>query len=371
MRTYLFIYVLFQNIFFMFMSSGIIIKDSPRPPKCRLADDNGKCIECWYKDLLINGTCIPFPDGCHIADEKNNCLQCLAFRGLVNGECIFCSEGCIECGGNGKCTSCNYKYALSDGGCVKCSENCAKCSEDGTICYSCALGYSMYDGICFKRAEGCMKHMYGDSYEECYWKFGRCQGRFAECNDYGKCLFVAKGCHIQMLECHRKIKELNNNFEGAEADFIPICLECYSGYVLRDGLCLKCPKLCTTCHWSDGYKRIKCNRCITGYYMNELNVCTKCPTGCFRCDSDGECLRCSKGYWYSHSSKKCVKCTNNCASCGWRTGSCKRCQRGYELHERRCVPIKKNCFYGTPDGECVECHYGYGLKDGECIKCHR
>lgn len=68
-----------------------------------------------------------------------------------------------------------------------------------------------------------------------------------------------------------------------------ICLICVTGYFIKNGRCLKCPKYCEKCD-SGG-----CNRCHMGSFLEE-NRCVPCHKSCSSCTSLNSCDECAALY---------------------------------------------------------------------------
>ena len=198
-----------------------------------------------------------------------------------------------------------------------------------------------------------------------------------------------------------------NNCKSCEGtSYNTICKECYNGYILSGGKCLKeCyignNRSCKSCNPNPG-KINRCLDCNEGYYLpdnNNQEYCLKCPNNCQKCNSiDGyeNCTECSSGYHlvqtevnqydyyynpvYYHICKKCeipgcknYKPNSNiciCAECNTPVEKQNKadneiisCYDGCEIGE---LDKCKSC--GLKEGECGDCNNGYTLnRNGKCV----
>ena len=140
---------------------------------------------------------------------------------------------------------------------------------------------------------------------------------------------------------------------------------------------------------------LKCNKCKSGYLLNEDNYCIKpkCIVGekekCLNCNiemgKENECLKCNEGYYLdlnSNDKTKCKKCQiDGCKLCNNSEGICDICKNNYEplINYGKIIDCKIICDLGK-DGKCKTCNLeeknkcgscnpGYKLmKNGKCIK---
>ena len=140
----------------------------------------------------------------------------------------------------------------------------------------------------------------------------------------------------------------------AQCDSSGACIKCNDGYILLNGKCGK-----------------------------QLDVVCNVPN-CQKCsDAQGTiCATCNTGYYLAGLGEKCSKCAN-CSTCDESTGSCSKCEVGYELSDmgggvKVCIkslirPIDcrivncATCKPGDPN-TCAICASGYTLdsKTGRC-----
>lgn len=81
-------------------------------------------------------------------------------------------------------------------------------------------------------------------------------------------------------------------------------------FVDKNGNCSFCPEECGTNCNAD----FTCKKCNLGYFLNDSNICSKCPPGCSQCNAKGECSECGRYGGYSLNDKK--ECIANSPSPG-------------------------------------------------------
>ena len=144
-------------------------------------------------------------------------------------------------------------------------ENNTLFTPDGVYCYKCnnpSIGMNGCKNECsfsFKRnniikcLDGC-KDGYIESPE------GICEN----CNE------VNKGCNL----CHYE-NEYPTNYLGFKSQRRFICDECGQNYIKKNDECISCNiNGCQICKIENN--EFKCNRCYSGYYLNNEGVCTYC-----------------------------------------------------------------------------------------------
>ena len=107
--------------------------------------------------------------------------------------------------------------------------------------------------------------------------------------------------------------------------------------------------------------------------------CTNCcpaNSNCDNCDSSGNCLQCSKGYYLtgSNNNRKCSKCLSTCEECE-SLQKCTKCKDGYILSNNYCVScfsVIEGCEECTQDKTCTKCYdnknFKYTLNNNKCEK---
>ena len=86
----------------------------------------------------------------------------------------------------------------------------------------------------------------------------------------------------------------------------------------------------------------KCNTCQVGYYNNG-GICYKCQLSCQSCVSSTLCTACNAGN-YLLSTGRCKSLPSNCVQVSSTTGSCTKCNYGYQIEEGICVPCSTDLF---------------------------
>lgn len=93
-----------------------------------------------------------------------------------------------------------------------------------------------------------------------------------------------------------------------------ICNACQSGYMLHDGVCIKCPEInngiCTYCIGDADYQSCEGADCNVGYW-NDTGTCSKCSyaiDGCLECDSTAsKCTKCDTANGWRLNGDKCLQ----------------------------------------------------------------
>lgn len=92
-----------------------------------------------------------------------------------------------------------------------------------------------------------------------------------------------------------------------------VCNACQSGYMLYDGVCIKCPEIsngtCRYCIGDADYQSCEGADCDTGYW-DKTGTCAKCSyaiDGCLECDSTAsKCTKCDESEGWRLSNGKCL-----------------------------------------------------------------
>ena len=385
--------------------------------------ENEKCKKCDYSKLELTENCLICNEGYYIPDDSKNkticypcefgCVDCYGntmqpicrlckeeFK-LINGECIKnCKLGtgelCRTCDygdNNQSCSSCNEGYYLPENilerkKCKICGTNMKECHEENNeiIPDQCFDPYIISGRYCMKQ---CIigNQNYCSSCSSLPEKINECQ----TCND-GYYLASDSSKTICYL-CQEGCKSCTGTLS------ISTCLECYSGYKLYQGQCIKnCytydkSYYCKTCNTESG-KNDRCLTCNEGYYLpyypidiNKNSRCQKCPSNCIKCIglSDGRvnCSECEIGYYKVNTEgiNRCYKCSipgclayegdissNICTKCNndsdpFRTDNIiVSCYRECDLgKEDKCKSCQKD------SSDCYECNDEYILYKGKCV----
>lgn len=219
-------------------------------------------------------------------------------------------------------------YALVENECVPCTEHCAECDGQES-CARCEEGYGLVeDGINYK---------------------------------CGACPQHCKGCYMASQ-----------------------CDECADGYYLssdsKNPKCLSCPKNCKKCSFISPED---CQQCFDGFSLKK-GVCVRCAEGCATCERT-DCDSCFQGYGFlkADSAKGCAPCVDtNCSACDDNNYQCEVCNEGFCLDtstepgvNNQCIPCSsvcsvpncQRCIFGD-ENVCAQCNYGYQVnKVGQCV----
>lgn len=171
------------------------------------------------------------------------------------------------------------------------------------------------------------------------------------------------------------------------------CTKCISdSYFLNNTACSSCPSNCKKCANVTGV----CQECNTGYYKPQTIVpttntttttnnvtntwnaknyiaCQVCLQNCNICTDSTTCSSCKDFYLLDASKKNCISCYgNSCQTCN-TSGNCLACSQGYYLNENsKCAQcVINNCNSCNQYGACDSCQSGYyPSNDGnQCLKC--
>ncbi|KAK3588783.1 hypothetical protein CHS0354_011991 [Potamilus streckersoni] len=158
------------------------------------------------------------------------------------------------------------------------------------------------------------------------------------------------------------------------------------------------------------YKISDSGNCVSNCppdYFSYNNVCTICPSSCYRCSSvsqssvictqckpgfllmenRGECVKeCQTGYFRDNVKGRCLLCKGACKTCEGSPEKCSQCPLGFQLQDGRCRLPQETCpvsMYKTADGQCNSCPVnclscsddtncsccarGSYLRDGVCV----
>ncbi|ELP89901.1 hypothetical protein EIN_472890 [Entamoeba invadens IP1] len=141
------------------------------------------------------------------------------------------------------------------------------------------------------------------------------------------------------------------------------CKTCGSGYNLEAGKCVRVPN----CAIQDTTEKMKCTKCIYGYYPDTNKNCVLGTLEhCIEYSSKDECDKCE--WKFKLVGKKCeyrpfcIKVDNT---------KCTECLDGYGLKEGNCTNCeKKNCARCNDDAtKCTNCAAGYTKVGEDCVKC--
>ena len=316
-----------------------------------------QCLECYNKTLyqLKNGKCekckMKYCLSCEFKElgepnQQSNfveniykpvCNKCIPgyFVDTKTGECVLCHNVPID---NGNCTVCKEKNYNINFKCSLCLQHFT--DEKGNL-------------IC----SFCKENYYNKSIE-CVCDEGYTQTSLYDCEP---CPKYCKKCNYD-----NKTEEMN-------------CTECFEGFTLKDGKCVKCCEYCNKCSYTGG--EIKCLKCQSGRTINSRGNCYECPENCTGCikDSNGTiiCTDCDK-FFGLNDENECEPCPEHCEECVWNfqndNFTCIKCQESkkynsldnYILGEyNQCVRCQNIKSIGGPG--CIRCRYRN--KKYECLQC--
>jgi len=116
--------------------------------------------------------------------------------------------------------------------------------------------------------------------------------------------------------------------------------------------------------------------CLERYYGdNDQLICKQCPTDCYTCNSDGNCITCNdtndyrqlsiggkrcvaKDHYFDNNVTVCALCASVCSTCTSLT-SCTACETGYFLrNDNYCYDSCLSRYYGNiAYNKCENCPY--------------
>ena len=298
--------------------------------KCEKRNKNDKCIKCVEGYYLDNKEeeCKECMNGCQECNNANTCKICIDGFILYQSEChqqtaksvnqqmnkvknemkrddVIIIPNCMNQSIVG-CVRCESGYYINDGRCLKCEENCNICIDE-TTCKSCKTGFTAENGKCVEYTNsGCKYKMEGS--DDCvicvdgyYLKDGDCRKCADSCStcsdDYFKCITCANDYYFNSEGLCAPCSGLNNCSTCGQYG----CVECESGFYIKDYNCYECPDNCNEC--ANGV----CSECADGYVVSR-GECSKIEDlidGCLNMTEDKECTVCKSMYILSHNKKKC------------------------------------------------------------------
>lgn len=328
---------------------------------CKTCSSPTSCLSCnsEYYYLSTSNLCVIY--NCASMSGQQCTLCSTGFYSANNGmKCLACTSPCSECTGspttcntciegftlqgskcyipqcaeveNSRCKRCNPGYFPGPGtsGCLRCSANCATCSGASTNCQSCPQGM----GLDTSSRKCVVYHCRTMSGNMCT----QCDGGYYADGKGTACLPCSSLC----ATCH------------ASSDR---CTSCNSSYVLSSD------SACVVAHCivqSEG----ACRTCDNGYYRSSPLSCRACSVECAQCSGGADlCTACSEGFLLQNS--RCV--VPNCAS--MRNGECEACISGfYRETPQVCTRCQAPCAEcaGSPT-HCTGCYTGYSLSGGQCV----
>ncbi|ELP84382.1 protein serine/threonine kinase, putative [Entamoeba invadens IP1] len=348
-------------------SSTICIKCSNYCTLCE--KESGFCFSCVSGCILSENHCIPCKAGTAANQETNTCDVCpagthsisqstyctLCENGFYSTEgssnCLSCSLTCLTCNKtNGNCTTCISGYGLDESlncniclpgtyahatnkKCMQCDNKTYQSNEKQTYCNSCDIKCETCDNISGK----CLT---------CYAGY--------EFTGNANCEICADGYYSSggILSCLPCPSECINCYRESG-----ICTSCQSGFKqvttqnTGNKECVSCSlnNNCASCDSNEFESEKKCVECVSGYYLKNNN-CYNCPliTNCVQCSpKSNDCLTCSGEY--ITVGEKCISCEE-----GKVKVTSNRCMSCFEL-----IPNCQLCEYNNGNKLCTKCYAPY------------
>jgi proprotein convertase subtilisin/kexin type 5 len=336
--------------------------------------------------------CLPFCELCTVDDSCLRCaigyyldLQCGADDDLERYTCIPCNlPGQIRLANSDKCGRCGTGDP----------SNCHECCPDEPgYCLRCAPDFFVYQGFCYKT---CPVATFEDKTQS-VWKCTPCKNPgCAECSGPSD---------NQCLCCFDEGSKyfLQSDIDECVTDSVCNC----DTHAIID---IYCHPRIPNC--ADQPSQFICGKCVSNYFVNTENTCTKCSDNCDRCADVGKCDTCKTGYYLykgatctpcsakgfvkDESTKACFDCPDDCDEC-CTPSSCTKCSDLYYLFGEdesvTCLPCltstgfvkigssngsgtcKKcgdnclDCTDCTGEDNCQKCDEGFVISDGCCMPC--
>ncbi len=272
---------------------------------CMLSGTAVTCLTCAQDYSAVNGNCIQCQYPCMTCTSNqgpNNCATCSTpyyfMTALSNGSCVVnLIPNCISYNTTNttQCTGCSsgYTYNSTTNMCVfTCPANCQACSSP-SVCTNCVAGfYTASNNTCSQcQVTGCSScSNNGATCTACFTGFyviqGECKtcpGYCSSCTSNSTCqtltqsnqqVLLQVGTQTVLAVCQQNCKTCSNVNPQ-------VCLNCQSGFFLRQGNCFKCSSNCLTCNSANN------NQCLTCYTNNFLSgsTCSTCSSNCLTCAS--------------------------------------------------------------------------------------
>lgn len=318
-----------------------------------------ECDKCYDGNYLENGKCFECIENCEKCQNNNTCDICSPGYYYNKSMCVQCMRMCISCDSSG-CLECeSYTYITNDRKCKSCPRNCYSC-ESYTNCTSCYDFYYLENGQCNKCSENCI---YCDNKTDCslcfqgFLKDGICHKCIIDncntCNE-SSCISCNQGYLLEYNKCKPDFCELNSS--NGE------CLMCLPNYYLKDGVCIKNS---FSCEISQPYSD-RCNKCKSGFFLNEFGHCPMCLHFCESCTNNYTCSLCYKTAYLDEDDGTCKPCGNYCADCNKTL--CFECLSNYDLVDGECKCLDEE---GCEQRNKVlnECIDGYFQNGRACLEC--
>jgi len=308
----------------------------------------GQCESC-FKGFLHDSsakTCTACAEGCiECGPDVNTCTRCPPGETVSSGSCVACPDDCLKCNfvnGVNTCSSCRAGTALHNGVCRECLASCSEC--DGTdiaTCYNCVKGYLFVQGACVQCPANCQTCSSADTCTTCWPGYKNVNG---VC--YPNCKPPCKDCVNGQPETCASACWSGYTFDAATSSCLPdlscntgsTCSSCPVGYSLTgtagSGDCDECTAGANCRNCEDGDTSV-CEQAKFGFYLDDSDVPTACPTECASCDNEEVCTSCVDGYFREEG--ECLACESPCTTCRKSADLCMSCETDYVLVGWKCI----------------------------------
>jgi proprotein convertase subtilisin/kexin type 5 len=342
---------------------------------CRVVTGNG-CRECSTGYWLNGTTCQVVNTQCSTFNSTNGfCTSCYNGYSLnqTNGQCVQSlntNKNCQQFGPDGNCLKCFASSFLNPSKVCTLQNNlCATINQNTGECISCYQGYILANGNCTIRASdpSCKSFNSDNTCQECSTSFYLSMGKCVRFNPLcatinpttGDCTSCYNGYTLKQGNC-----SIGTSVTVANCRTIQngICVACSTGYFrASNNTCQQISPLCATADQQTGL----CLTCYNGYQLrNGVCLLSQSIANC-RQISNNVCLACSTGYFLQNGG--CVQISSLCATADNTTGYCLSCYQGYILSSGSCVISQNSNCRQLRNNVCVDCAQGYMMTNGNCV----
>ena len=300
------------------------------------------CYTCATGAYLSGTKCAACDPSCLTCQNSpTSCLNCLPgqYYNTTLASCTSCSRNCITCTASA-CTACRTGFVISGTSCLSCVFSCSTClPSDITTCTSCYAGLQLISGACVPCPDKCTACKNG----VCVTCIsGYTPNAVGTCvlNCILPCRTCVDNSPTTCLSCYSGSKLLNSTCtQDLTCNTYNNCTGCGQGtnYILVGANCLQCGAIanCLQCRPTNSFA---CSVCSTGYFINNADTCTACPTSCISCISDSICTGCALGYTLAagYTKGQCLACVSPCNTCYSSQTYCTSCIAGYSKLGWKC-----------------------------------
>lgn len=218
------------------------------------------CKTCSETTYLSGNICVPISTAvtnCTVYSGNSTCKTCVSGYTLVDNICKEVSaKNCLVYKNESACATCPTAFPIFDEtlNCIK-NPSIDYCADykNPTTCEVCNSGYYLEKGLCnpvVTAIENCTIYKSQTECQEC--KLGYYLW-------FGKCIVNP---------------DFDPNCESF-ADANQKCSLCHPGYVLLNGVCVKCGQNFISCAICNPANVEQCLMCKSGYYMNKDQTCVE------------------------------------------------------------------------------------------------